>query len=92
MQCSECNQKIALSHKPGLFLAVAIVFSVPFIVSWYHSDLFFMALFGLVIFVCLCGVFTEMTDASAHVYSKHQHSGVFCKSCNKINKIRPWSF
>ena len=91
MKCSHCNEKIALPHKPGIFLAVTIVFLITFLVGWNQSSLILMIASGFITLMCLGGIFSEMSDASAHVYSEHQHLGVYCKSCNKINSIKPWS-
>jgi hypothetical protein len=47
---------------------------------------------GLVALVALGGVFTEMTDASAWVFSRFKRQGVECKECGHIYKIRPGSW
>jgi len=91
MQCSKCNEKISLSHRPGIFLVVAVVFLIVFLASWYQNSLIAMIASGFLTLICTGGILTEMTDASARVYSEHQHCGVYCKSCNEINKIWPWS-
>jgi len=47
--------------------------------------------FALIALISLGGVLTEMTDASAWVYSRLKRQGVECDSCHYINSIRPWS-
>lgn len=96
MTCSQCSARIPLSHQPGKFLAVAIGFgaataATPFLLSppvnWVVSgSCAFLAA------VALGGVSTEMTDASAWVFSRFKRQGVECEKCGHICKIRPWSW
>ena len=46
---------------------------------------------GFVALLSLGGVWTEMIDASARVYSKEKRQGVECDRCGHVNRIYPWS-
>lgn len=96
MTCRQCKTRIRLSHQPGRFLGIAAAlggaaaitgatFSTNALLSFITTPL---ALWSM---AALCGVWTEMTDASATVYSQFQRQGVQCGSCGHINPIRPWS-
>ena len=96
MTCPQCSAQILLSHQPGKFLAVSLGFGAaasvaPFLfsppVNWLVGGAS-----GLLALIALGGVFTEMTDASAWVFSRFKRQGVECKECGHICKIRPWSW
>jgi hypothetical protein len=93
MTCSQCSARIPLSHQPGKVLAVYLGFgaatcAAPFLfsspASWVIG-----ASTGFLALVALGGVSTEMTDASASVFSRFQRQG---GACGHICKIRPWSW
>ncbi len=96
MTCSQCRAKIPLSHQPGKFLAISLGFAAgavatPFLISsplnWITSGTS-----GLIALIAMGGVSTEMTDASASVFSRFKRQGVECEKCGHICKIRPWSW
>jgi hypothetical protein len=95
MNCQQCKTRIELSHRPGRFLGIAIACGVnAAVVGTVFITITAMvvaAVLALASLASLCGVWTEMIDASAPVYSKVRKQGVQCNSCEHINPIRPWS-
>ena len=95
MKCQQCKTRIELSHSPGQFLGIAIASGVGAAVLGTLFVTTTAMVVELVLAVAslasLCGVWTEMIDASAPVYSKLRKQGVQCNSCEHINPIRPWS-
>jgi hypothetical protein len=95
MVCSKCKKQIRLDHRPGVFLAVAVSTAIAATIVWIvakppYNHVGAGAL-GLVSFISLGGVWTEMNDASAWIYSKLKRRGVECDACHYVNAIYPWS-
>ena len=95
MICSKCKTKILLSHRPGIFLSIALGAVAATLIAWFVADspydMFIGGTLGFVALVACGGVFTAMVDASAWVYSRLKRKGVECETCHHINSIRPWS-
>lgn len=95
MKCSHCNKRLGLSHRPGVFFSIAVLFAIAAPAAWTFLaapyNVVFGGALGLIALISLGGVFTAMTDASAWVYSRFKRKGVECDSCHHINSIRPWS-
>lgn len=95
MICSNCKQRIPLNHRPGVFLSVAAIATMVGGLGW----VFLQVPYGIVVvggslliaLISLGGVLTQMTDASAWVYSRLKRQGVECDSCHHMNPIRPWT-
>jgi len=95
MICSHCKKRILLSHRPGVFLAIAGIAACVAGAAWTFLAVPYGIAVGassaLIALISMGGVLTKMTDASAWVYSKMKRRGVECDSCHHINSIHPWS-
>ncbi len=95
MKCSKCRSRIALNHKPGVFLTAAVAAAGAAVATALslHSfnGIVIGGALGFVAVISLGAMWTEMVDASSWVYMTQKRSGVECKSCGHINRIRAWS-
>jgi len=91
MTCQHCKAQIRISRRPGRFLAIAIALGLAATVVGIAFSTAASVVLAFASLISFCGVWTEMTDASAPVYSKFRRQGVECPSCDHISPIRPWS-
>src|SRR6188768_3118618 len=95
MRCTACRSTIRLSHRPGIFLALAVTAVCAALVAGFTfrsvTGLVLGGGLGFVAFLALGGTWTQMVDASTWVYSKQKRQGVECDRCGHVNRIYPWS-